>query len=288
MKFQIGAMSVGDILDRGLKLLLARLPALYIINLIVLSPVLAYQLVMPLLLRQQDNEASPLVLGGIMAGTMFMLVLTIILQPIGTAAILHIISREFIDRHVGIGAAFGFALSRFGSLLAASILAGLMIGFGFLFCLVPGFIFWTLFAFFAQVIVVEGLSATASLNRSMELGKGYRWRIFFILILTAVLTFASQMVLAAGLAVVLPASETVPIAGGGYRIVQNIGNQTIHTLVTQLVAILFGAFQAVCLTLLYFDLRIRKEGYDLEVAAQGEQDVPLAELDEPQVDLPEA
>ena len=43
MKFPIGAMSVGDVLDRGLKLLLARLPAYYLINLIVLSPLIILQ-----------------------------------------------------------------------------------------------------------------------------------------------------------------------------------------------------------------------------------------------------
>lgn len=284
MKFQIGAMSVGDILDRGLKLLLARLPALYVINLIVLSPVIAYQLVVPFLLQTDASSAAVSVLGG----TFLMLILTLILQPIGTAAILHIISQEFIDRRVGVGAAFGFALSRFGSLLAASIMTGILIGFGFLFCLIPGFIFWTWYAFFAQVIVVEGLPASASLDRSKRLGEGYRWRIFGIIFLIGLLSNMIPTFLNLGLEFVLPASETVPIAGGDVRVVPNFGNQVIHTLVTYLVTILFAAYQAVCLTLLYFDLRIRKEGYDLEVAAQGQESVLLAEPAEPQVDLPEA
>src|SRR5262249_22357332 len=47
MKFRIGEMTVGDILDRGLKLLFSRLGTFYTINLIVLLPVLAFQLAMP-------------------------------------------------------------------------------------------------------------------------------------------------------------------------------------------------------------------------------------------------
>jgi hypothetical protein len=54
--------------------------------------------------------------------------------------------------------------------------------------------------------------------------------------------------------------------------------------VTSLISILFSAYQAVCLTLLYFDLRIRKEGYDLEVAAAPEQSKEPADHPEAQDD----
>lgn len=288
MKFQIGAMSVGDILDRGLKLFLARLPALYLINLIVLSPVIGYQLLLPLLLMEGENGAGAAAAVGILGGALLILFLTLVLQPIGSAAILHIISQEFVDRHVGIGSAFGFALPRFGSLLGASILVGFITGFGFLFCLVPGFMFMTWYAFFAQVIVVEGLSASASMDRSKQLGQGYRWRIFGIILLIGLLTNVIPSLLNLGLEAILPASETVPTEGGGSRVVPHLGNQAIHTLVTQLVTILFAAYQAVCMTLLYFDLRIRKEGYDLELAAESQQDTPPEDVIEAELDNPES
>jgi hypothetical protein len=287
MKFQIGSMSVGDILDRGLKLLLARLPAFYAINLIVLSPIIAYQLLLPLLLMSAENQAVAM-LAAVLGGSLVVLFLALILQPIGTAAILHIISQEFIDRRVGIGAAFRFALSRFGPLLGASIVAGLLIGLGMICCLVPGFIFWTWYAFVPQVVVVEGRGVSSSLDRSKQLGEGYRWRIFGILILILLLSLVIPSMLDAGLGLALPASETVPVAGGGFRIVTHYRNQVIHTIVTNLVNILFSAYLAVCLTLLYFDLRIRKEGYDLEMAAASQQTALPADLPEPQVDVPEA
>ena len=44
--------------------------------------------------------------------------------------------------------------------------------------------------------------------------------------------------------------------------------KVLQTLVTALVNILVQTYGAVCLTLLYFDLRIRKEGFDLELAAR--------------------
>ena len=38
MKFPLGAMTVGDILDRGLKMLVGRFPTFFAINLLFLSP----------------------------------------------------------------------------------------------------------------------------------------------------------------------------------------------------------------------------------------------------------
>jgi len=150
MRFQIGAMSVGDILDRGLKLLLARLPTFFVITLIVQLPVLLVQLIPPAF-----ADHNPV--GAALIGNLGALILALILSPIGTAAILHVISQEFIDRRVGVGDAFQVGLSRFGSILLGSFLYGLAIGFGFIMCLVPGLIFLSWFSLFSQVIVVEGM-----------------------------------------------------------------------------------------------------------------------------------
>jgi hypothetical protein len=257
MKFQIGAMTVGDILDRGLKLLLARLGTFYAINLIVLSPIIAVQLATPVL--------------GAGLGFLVVPILNLILQPIGTAAILHVISQEFVDQRVGVGDAFRFALSRFGTLLGASIISGFIIGIGLGCILVPGLIFWTWYALVPQVVVVEGLGVTASLNRSKQLGEGFRWRIFGIICLVLTLMVIILVALALLLGQVFPQNEVVPVAGGGIRFVLNYRNYAIDTVITELVIILMGTFQAVCLTLLYFDLRIRKEGFDLEMAAFQQQ-----------------
>src|SRR5579883_515513 len=169
MKFQIGAMSVGDILDRGLKLLLARLPTFFVIMFVVQLPVLVFQVVAPSLM--QHNA-----LGAVLVSSLGVLILALILTPIGTAAILHVISQEFIDRRVGVGDAFRVGLARFGSILLGSFLAGLVIGFGFLLCIIPGQIFVSWFSFVSQVIVVEGRGAADALSRSKDLSEGYRLR----------------------------------------------------------------------------------------------------------------
>src|SRR5947209_11202037 len=107
MHFQIGAMSVGDILDRGLKLLLARLPLFYAVNLIALTPTLLFQLVLPFV--QQGARGSE-IFAVVVGGGLVSLVLSLITGPIGQAATLYIIAQEFVDQHAGFGESFRFAL----------------------------------------------------------------------------------------------------------------------------------------------------------------------------------
>lgn len=72
----------------------------------------------------------------------------------------------------------------------------------------------------------------------------------FIYILTMVPTFAIQF----GASAILPGSIAI----------STIANSTVNTLV----AILITPIQFAVMTILYYDLRIRKEGFDLQLAMQ--------------------
>ena len=121
MRFAIGAMSAGDVLDRGLKLLLARLPTFYAINLIALAPAILFQLAIPLLViapagageGAMDFFASEGGMAVMALALLAGLVLMLILGQIGNAAVLHVIIEEYVDRKVTIGQAFAFAFRRF-------------------------------------------------------------------------------------------------------------------------------------------------------------------------------
>jgi len=54
----------------------------------------------------------------------------------------------------------------------------------------------------------------------------------------------------------------------GITVQTSVINQIIHVLLIFPVNALVTTYSSVCMTLLYFDLRIRKEGFDLELAAQ--------------------
>jgi hypothetical protein len=270
MKFPLGAMTVGDILDRGLKILFARLPVFYLINLIVLGPVIVLQMAIPFAIQdlaEGGNQVDPTVVIATLGGIVLVVLLALILQPFGTAAILHIIMQEYKGETASIGQAFSFALTRFLTLLLASLLVGLIVMLGMLLCCIPGIYFAITYAFVGQVVVLERLGAGDALGRSKSLIEGHRWRVFGVLMLIGVANLIVAMMIQTSLGLALPPQEIIPLEGGGQRVQFHPVNQAITSLVSQLVAIVFSTYIAVCTTLLYLDLRIRKEGYDLELAA---------------------
>src|SRR5262245_17305335 len=136
-------MSIGDMLDRGLKILLGRLTTFYLISLVVFSPILIIAFVLP-----PQNAL------GLSVGNLIEKLLQIVLSPIATAATLYVISREYLGQAVGAGDALQFAVGRFGRLLWASFLAGIIIMLGGLLC-IPAFIFMVWYIFVGQVVVME-------------------------------------------------------------------------------------------------------------------------------------
>jgi hypothetical protein len=267
MRFPIGAMSVGDILDRGLKLLLSRLPLFYGISLIALSPIILFQMLVP----WWQASGSDSVLGTVAFGGFAAIILTVILQPVASAAFVYVVGQEFVDRKVSIGEALSVAFSRFGPLFGTTLLAGLIIFLGFLCFVIPGIYFSLVYTFIGQIVVLERLSGMPALNRSKSLIKGYIGRTFGIMFLVSIISWIVTYLLAIGLEAVLPAHEIVPRAsrfGTMAYAVPKFPNVLIHVLVIQLASILMQCYLSVCQTLLYLDLRIRKEGFDLEVAAK--------------------
>lgn len=266
MRFSIGAMSVGDILDRGLKVLLSRVGTFYAIFLLVLSPMIVLGALMPKLLE----AASGLGPAALLLPFLVWLITVLILSPIGTAASTHVIAREFIGEPVGLGDAFSFAMTRFGKVLGTSLLTGLLIFVGLVMCVVPGviFLFWWMFAAGGQIPVVEGKAGADAMRRSKQLGQGFRGRIAGIIVLVVLLNVLLQLGLGFVLEALLPSVEYVRTAFGLQPRIINFRNHAIQTVILQLLSILVQTYGAICLTLLYFDLRIRKEGFDLELAAR--------------------
>jgi hypothetical protein len=125
------------------------------------------------------------------------------------------------------------------------------------------------FGLFAQVVVMEGLGGMAALNRSKELVTGFGWRVFAIYLMLIVVIGAMQFILPQVLEILLPARALVQTPfGQAPGPIVNFPYFAIQTSIVFLVSILFQTYLAVCVTLLYFDLRIRKEGFDLELAAR--------------------
>ncbi len=148
--------------------------------------------------------------------------------------------------------------SRVAAVGATVLLLALV--FGLMFLLLLPFAYLTTRWLVAPVVIVtERLGPTTALSRSWRLTEDSFWRLFGLLILlfilnSVVLTLPLTLVQFAAFAAMTPQMFGLlngALTGLGY-----------------LVSILWHPFLALTLTLVYYDLRVRKENFDLELRIQ--------------------
>ena len=182
----------------------------------------------------------------------------------------------YFGREVSAASALRGALSKGGTLVLSNILRMLTIGgaavvggiviallgrangaIAVLLIVVLSVLMLLLFArLFAttNAVVFENSGASESLNRSFALSKDSAWRIFGVILLSYVVLIVAQI--AIGL--------TVPVV-----ISTILRSPVVASMVGNVIGALLYPFLSIALMVLYFDQRIRKEGYDLDVLSDG-------------------
>jgi hypothetical protein len=183
------------------------------------------------------------------AGALFVaaVVFLSLVYPLCSSALLVNISADYLGEEIGAIDSYARAFKRLGALLTCQFVAMLCIAFGFLFFVVPGVVFSLWFMLLPAVVLLERPGgAFRSLGRSRalmsgNLGKG------FLLGLTVWLL---SLVIAAGGGAIL---KLVPWP------TEFIGDFCGALLPGLMLPLSIGS-----IVLFYYDLRIRKEGFDLE------------------------
>ena len=238
MHYEIRAMSIGEIVDTSFRLLRNHFVPLVGISAIVNVPSSIFQVMI-----QQEVGApdSAVVLAIALAGISLLL-----LAPIVSAAITFAIGRAYLGHEVRVGEAFREAMRILVPLLGTSLVAGLLMILAFLLLIVPGI--WFLLGTLAltPIMVIERSFGMKAIGRSLDLLKDNRGRAFLIYLLIGILSvvFSFAFGLAAGV---------VPVLG---------------TLATGLASAVTGAFLAVVAVVFYFEIRCRKEAFEIEHLAQ--------------------
>ena len=141
--------------------------------------------------------------------------------------------------------------------------------------------FGTRWVFYSLAALVEENSAKNALRRSSELVKGKWWRVFGITLAILLLALVIQTILQFSLLFVFGVTQST---GGDGNLLEMLGRMFLPELTTwaglvtyviqhviyQLVASLMLPIYPIGFTLLYFDLRIRKEGFDIEMRVTNE------------------
>lgn len=117
--------------------------------------------------------------------------------------------------------------------------------------------------FLPQIVMIEGQTAGSSIGRAMDLGKGNWYRVGGIVLFTY---FVSLSLLSA---------LTLPVLAGLYftgvlsaEFMVSPTWNILYTSFSQLTNLLCLPIWIISYTLLYFDSRVRKEAYDLELLAR--------------------
>ena len=172
-------------------------------------------------------------------------------------ALIHAISEQYLRQSINIGRAFRFAWERLAALAGAMILVLfattgiLVVSIGFTVSISPdvGYIFiaagfcvglylMVRWSFILQVALLERLGPLAAMSRSSALVKRNWWRVMNMTIIIGIITVGISIILG-----------TVPTIG------------------PTLGSILSTPIFTIGITLLYYDLRVRKEEYNLDLLA---------------------
>jgi hypothetical protein len=183
-------------------------------------------------------------------------VLAYLASQIATGACFKAVSGAYLDEEEDWKESLRFARSKLGSLLWLSFLTAVCVMLGLLLCVLPGVYLWVAWSVAAPVLLLEDVRGWKALKRSRQLVKGRFWPTFGVVLLVAILTGIVQAIFVGILAGVVSVSgNEVALA-----IADAIGQTASGVLTTPL--------SAAVLTVLYFDLRVRKEGFDLELLSR--------------------
>lgn len=153
------------------------------------------------------------------------------------------------ERPVSAIASLKHGLTSWASTLAVSLLVVIIVVGGLLLLLVPGLIAGTILAVAVPASVVESRTPIDSLRRSASLTRGYRWGIFGATVALGLVDKAVQYVIDSAF---LHGYSFAPYAWAG---------------ATSLLVLVFTTYQAVFLAVLYHDMRVAKEGVDINQIA---------------------
>jgi hypothetical protein len=212
----------------------------------------------------------------------------LIVTPFLTAAIVKTAADAFLGNQTGVGTSYRAALPRIHSVLWVSVLLALsaipwfipgyalLIGgagtrsvatasIGGLLILagvVPAVFFILRFLLGPSVVMVENIRGVSALRRSWRLEKGLTAKALGTMLLVILLILAMAVVLLAILGVI------VALVAGGDDVEAARLVFVVDYLANVLLSLFATPFVNLVIVLLYFDARIRKEGFDLEVMAQ--------------------
>ena len=185
----------------------------------------------------------------------------------------------YLDRDITVQDALQQAWRRFFTLLGSAILWGLVVGGLFITIIgIPFAIYFSVrWGLYTLPVLFEETTARNALRRSTELVRGTWWRVFGIMLAIFVIIFMISFILEASFGFILTLIGVAEVAQGTtfwdtirhlfVPMPYEVGwfAYAIRRFVSVALAGLLMPIGTIGSALLYFDLRIRKEAFDIEM-----------------------
>jgi hypothetical protein len=172
------------------------------------------------------------------------------------------VSKVHLGTGTSISEAFAGIKGRILYLALIMIGVGIGVGIGFVLLIVPGIILALMWALTIPVAVLEDKGLRDATSRSAELTKGNRGRIFMIYFLFIVLMY---IIILLWEVPIFAAIGILARNGARPMTVLPVWTQVALPVCTFLSQCLVGPLLTIALSLVYYDQRVRKEAFDLQL-----------------------
>lgn len=201
--------------------------------------------------------------------------LFLIAYSLEVCALAFATSARYLNEPVTLWGAYRPALRRFFPLVLTALIYCAANALGMALCYIGILVPLTLFAFTAHTFSREGKSYFQALGRSSGLMSGQSWRVFGALALLSlvygVMAVALRLPLAYGFDTLLritPAAQGLLGAATGAAHGLSLRSQIVDHVTGGIIELILMPFLMSVVTVLYYDLRVRREAFDIELLAR--------------------
>jgi hypothetical protein len=259
--------TIGKVLDDGFKF--------YVRNLVKILPLSFLAVVTPVIvvilflgvdtyfgLSSGQLDPATTDFGGLFASFGISMVLAMFLAVIFYAALFYKLTAAAQDRAMGVGASLGLGLRAAIPLLITNLIFFAIVMLGTILLIIPGIIVMVFLCLYMPAYTMDNAGIIGSLKKSYNLVVGNWWRTLLILSIPTIIMIAFF----AGIGVVIAALV-------GFSVVQGEGDFLQYQITVEVVQYAVNVFLAplfpALMIILYHDLKLRKEGADLDAKIAG-------------------
>ena len=258
-------LSLGEILDRTFSLyrrhFLLFLGIAAIPHLLTLGLNLAQVLVLLPPVRPVTTHVSPAAASGLLAfgvvGAIIGFFVYIVAYLFAQGGTIYAVSDLYLGRPTTIGESLKKMWGQLLNLLGVSILNGVVIIIAAIFLIIPGSYMACRLITCVPAALREDLGARESLERSFALTRDNAGRAFVIYFLYVCMLYATIFLFAIPFGILIALSAKDPTMARTAMVLMQVGNFCAGVLVTPFFLIATSVF--------YYDLRVRKEAFDLQL-----------------------